>query len=538
MIQLHFFKSILLPLGNFLKLNDKIVPPNMKNINRIASFLAPLAGFILILFVMNGYQYLKLKTDFAAGMVKEISNTELHELRTFFENIEQKLILIRDWGKNDVLFSNDETNLNKKIIPLLEHQIAISSIVIANDVGNEYFLYRDRANYVSRITTMNDAGTTHKYQEWSAEDSPGRKWQEKSGYDPRKRPWFKLSREGELVNWTGVYPFFHSKEQGITASVSWANPEEPTRYTVFAMDIPLAAIQQILSARSEQRLGQLFLVKGDGNTLILNDAGDDQGKINNILEKLIGQWQAAGKPDKDLVRIGQDNQQWLASFQRLENDKGLFWLGLVTPENEILDVLNRALFSIDFIDLGISGIGGLFILFVMWKNGPFRQKEKSVPPPIVRLNDYIAQGEGVGVEFKSTIRTNLKTGKTGKEIEFAWLKAVVAFLNSNGGALLLGVSDSGEICGVGPDAFENSDRCQLHVKNLVNHHVGGEFSGFIDITLVDFEGRQVVMVECHPPGGAVFLKIGKNEEFYVRSGPSSTKLSPSQMVSFIQQSSN
>ena len=43
------------------------------------------------------------------------------------------------------------------------------------------------------------------------------------------------------------------------------------------------------------------------------------------------------------------------------------------------------------------------------------------------------------------------------------------------------------------------------------------------------------MIECTKATDPVFLKIGKNEEFYIRSGPSSVKLSPSQIVNFVQQ---
>ena len=129
----------------------------------------------------------------------------------------------------------------------------------------------------------------------------------------------------------------------------------------------------------------------------------------------------------------------------------------------------------------------------------------------------------------------LKTGKVGKEIEFAWLKAIVAFLNSDGGSLLMGVTDAGEVCGLEVDNFENNDRCLLHVKNLLNQHVGAELSPFIDISLVEQQTGIVVMIECLKVADPVFLKIGKNEEFYIRSGPSSVKLSPSQIVNFVQQ---
>jgi len=112
---------------------------------------------------------------------------------------------------------------------------------------------------------------------------------------------------------------------------------------------------------------------------------------------------------------------------------------------------------------------------------------------------------------------------------------VVAFLNSRGGVLLLGVEDNGRICGLEMDKFDNNDRCLLHIKNLINQHIGAEFSGFLEITLLEVEDKIVVILEVTRAGQPVFLKIGKNEEFYIRSGPSSTKLSPSQMLSYVLQ---
>ncbi|MFW2366143.1 MAG: RNA-binding domain-containing protein [Desulforhopalus sp.] len=514
----------------------------MKKIRKITSYLAPVVTFALILLAMNGYQYFKLKTDFAAGIVREVSDREMQELHTFFETIEQKLRMLRDWGKNDVLFGGDIVSLNKKLIPMLDHQELVSSIAIASETGQEFFLYKDQLNYISRTTTPGQNSSTLHYQQWTAMDILGRSWEEVSDYDPRNRPWFAIAKDEQTVNWTEVYRFFHSKELGLTASISWTTDDENPRSTVLAMDVPLTQITTILTAGRGSRPGVLLLVKGDGKSFIATDSGVDQpppdqleSDRNLILEKLIHKWRTDGNPDNELVRVKKDNIYWLASFQRINHDGRHFWLGLAAPEGEILGILNQEIFSTDIIEFGIAASGGLFILLLLWRGGLFRRTEEEEVAPIVKLNSYINNGEGVGVEFKSTIRTNLKTGKYGKEIELAWLKAVVAFLNTSGGSVLLGVNDSGEVCGIAADGFENSDRCLLHVKNLINQHIGAEFSTFFQITIVDCEEKQVVMVECSPAGRAVFLKIGKNEEFYVRSGPSSTKLSLSQTVSFVQQ---
>jgi hypothetical protein len=339
-----------------------------------------------------------------------------------------------------------------------------------------------------------------------------------------------------------VYRFYHTDELGLTASVSWATPGEKPNHIVVAMNVSLRQFTHILAAGRGSHPGVLLLVKGDGDSFIATDSGVDQpppdqleSDRNLILEKLIYKWRTEGRPDNTLVRIKDDKQQWLASFQQLDHNENLFWLGLAAPEDELLSILNKVLFSTDIIEFGIAAAGGLVIFLLLWRAGLFRRYEQETAPPNVRLKRYIESGEGVGVEFKATVRTNLATGKHGKEIELAWLKAVVAFLNSRGGTLLLGVSDSGEISGIEADGFENSDRCLLHIKNLISQHIGAEYSAFVQAAIVDCDDRKVVMLECSPAEKPVFLKIGKNEEFYIRSGPSSTKLSLSQTVSFVQQ---
>ena len=62
--------------------------------------------------------------------------------------------------------------------------------------------------------------------------------------------------------------------------------------------------------------------------------------------------------------------------------------------------------------------------------------EKNSARGTVSVAELIRQGENDRVEFKSTMRWNLKTDKADKAVEKAWLKTIVAFLNTDGGNLL------------------------------------------------------------------------------------------------------
>jgi len=146
----------------------------------------------------------------------------------------------------------------------------------------------------------------------------------------------------------------------------------------------------------------------------------------------------------------------------------------------------------------------------------------------------IKMGESERLEFKSTLRTNLHTGMRDRKIELSALKTLCAFLNSNGGTLLVGVSDSGNVLGLENDHFENNDALKLHFTNLLKENIGNQFLPFIDFELFPVEDKHVLKVDCRRSDKRVFLKDENDEEFYVRNGPSSIKLKGNSMLEYIE----
>lgn len=149
------------------------------------------------------------------------------------------------------------------------------------------------------------------------------------------------------------------------------------------------------------------------------------------------------------------------------------------------------------------------------------------------IEELIKEGESERLEFKSTLRTNLQTGETDKRMEKAVLKTIVAFLNSSGGDLLIGVSDDGGIIGADVTAFENKDKMNLHLSNLISSQIGSAFLPYIWFRMVDFDDRTVIRVSCKPCRRPVFLKDGKLEIFYIRKGPQSEELTGNSLISYV-----
>jgi len=156
-----------------------------------------------------------------------------------------------------------------------------------------------------------------------------------------------------------------------------------------------------------------------------------------------------------------------------------------------------------------------------------------VVEPAQKIVSLVENGEEEKVEFKSTLRTNLHTNQVDKRMEHAVLKTVTAYLNSDGGTLLIGVGDNGEIVGIEKDNFINSDKASLHVNSLVRDNLGGEHLPFIKSEIVDVNGKNVLKIDCKKSHKEVFLKNGNEEEFYVRNGPSSVKLSGRALLGYV-----
>lgn len=150
------------------------------------------------------------------------------------------------------------------------------------------------------------------------------------------------------------------------------------------------------------------------------------------------------------------------------------------------------------------------------------------------LSKIVIDGESEAVEFKSTLRTNLHTGDKDPRMELTVLKTLAAFLNTNGGMLVIGVSDDGSPVGIEADNFQNEDKMSLHFVNIVKSRMGIQAMTNLHAHYDDYDDCRVMIVECRHSPTPVFLKDGDIERFYIRTGPSSTELSASQTQEYIK----
>lgn len=159
--------------------------------------------------------------------------------------------------------------------------------------------------------------------------------------------------------------------------------------------------------------------------------------------------------------------------------------------------------------------------------------DNSRTPPASTAS-LVKQGEGVETEFKSTLRVNLHTGQNDPRMEYGVLKTIAAFVNSEGGRLVIGVDDSGVPLGFEKDNFSSEDKMNLHFVNLVRGRIGPEHMLYIQPSFEDYENVRVMVVDCKKGRAPVYVKDGKMEHFFIRTGAATTELTGNQMQQFIK----
>ena len=147
--------------------------------------------------------------------------------------------------------------------------------------------------------------------------------------------------------------------------------------------------------------------------------------------------------------------------------------------------------------------------------------------------DLIAQGEGDFVEFKSTLRWNLKAEKKDKNITHAITKTIAAFLNSDGGILLVGVGDDGEVLGLDADRFENEDKMLLFLTDTIKTQLGTLHLDHINFHTETIADKNVLRIDVQAGSDPCYLSKEKLDHFYIRTGPSTTDLRLSKLFDYL-----
>ncbi len=163
----------------------------------------------------------------------------------------------------------------------------------------------------------------------------------------------------------------------------------------------------------------------------------------------------------------------------------------------------------------------------------------SKPPSYWRSNpilQLIAAGESQTVEFKETLEWDVQQNQHNSHLNKECLRTIAAFLNTDGGTLLIGVSDSGEVKGLDRDLQHvrrnNLDGFEQKLRSLVRDRMNPSPTGNVNITFEELPEGTVCMVEVQRSRDVVHF----DGDVYIRDGNGSRKLEGPDLTHWIQQS--
>ena len=173
------------------------------------------------------------------------------------------------------------------------------------------------------------------------------------------------------------------------------------------------------------------------------------------------------------------------------------------------------------------------------------QSETNRSEAQVRLKELIAEGEGEELEFKSSLRWDIRRSKVNRELEKSVIKTIAGFANKSGGILLIGIDDAKQPVGLDSDyktlRQANRDRFQLHLFHIMMSALSKSFvAGFVKVTFPKVEETEIchIAVQKSPTPVNASIKInrkGKHQKkFFVRTGNSTTEMTGKERRKYIR----
>jgi hypothetical protein len=162
--------------------------------------------------------------------------------------------------------------------------------------------------------------------------------------------------------------------------------------------------------------------------------------------------------------------------------------------------------------------------------------------------ELLGRQESLHLEFKETARVDTKSGEVKDFVEHAVLKTVAAFLNTDGGTLLIGVHDTNGVMGLEDDFNSFSDVADddKFIRTLTQ-----KFQQALDklavmnvlIEIEEIDGRKICRVDVTPHTELVYLTHAKDkaknqkdvDAVYIRSNNTTVGLAPREIADLSRQ---
>lgn len=249
-----------------------------------------------------------------------------------------------------------------------------------------------------------------------------------------------------------------------------------------------------------------------------------QKKVNEIANRAFitrdTNYQISNKAPSDYLAAITDKYPGILKKHLIPEDKSLW---IVENYEKFLEV-RRSLIA-----------GRINEFLQMLKSSAKNQADEKVS---IDWKELIEKGENNFVEFKSSIRWDYKLSATNKSLEYVIAKTISAFMNTEGGKLIIGVDDDGNVLGLENDyktlgSKPNKDGFLLQIDNIINAYLGKEFHEYVNVAIEMINGREICIIDISDSSQPVFVQNQVNDEFFIRASASSQPMSMREATDYI-----
>jgi len=118
------------------------------------------------------------------------------------------------------------------------------------------------------------------------------------------------------------------------------------------------------------------------------------------------------------------------------------------------------------------------------------------------------------------------------------IKAITAFLNTDGGLLYVGVTDESEIFGIESDYAtfkkKNRDGFLLHLNNILIKYFTKKIFSFVEPNIETIDEKDIAIIVVKKSSNPVFITEKGEKLFYIRGTASVQKLDLEETAGYIR----
>ncbi|MHB1220046.1 MAG: AlbA family DNA-binding domain-containing protein [Alphaproteobacteria bacterium] len=151
------------------------------------------------------------------------------------------------------------------------------------------------------------------------------------------------------------------------------------------------------------------------------------------------------------------------------------------------------------------------------------------------ISELISLGESENLEFKSSIQWDVVKKEKNDYLRTQVTKTIAAFMNSQGGTLLIGVEDDGTILGLEPDLAivgGSTDRLLQLLASIVSDTIGAEYGHLVKFRFEGINDKLVGVADVDHASEPAFVNGPKGREFYVRVVNTTRSLDPEAAIKY------